>query len=202
MDNGRPGSIDYGFLNFTLANQLVHQNKMYIYYSARPQKQHWYGRLEWQTPIPDPARERGLSDYQALREVLGRYPRCDNSIGVLIMREDGWAELKPSYERGQVITRQFVFEGDTLKVNAHAYGGYVRVEVLDPNFKAYDGFSAEECDPVFSDDPKQIWHTVRWQGNSDVRSLWNKPCRLCFHLHQASLYAFQFEEEPYDSRSY
>ena len=54
-------------------------------------------------------------------------------------------------------------------------------------------FSVEDCDPVYSDDPKQIWHTVRWNGSSDVRALWNKPVRVVFHLHQASLYAFQFE---------
>jgi hypothetical protein len=86
-----------------------------------------------------------------------------------------------------------VFEGDTLKVNADCYGGYVRVEALDPYFKPYEGFSAEDCDAVYSDDPNQIWHSVSWQGSRDVRSLWNKPVRLVFYLHQASLYAFQFE---------
>ncbi|MBI3943959.1 MAG: hypothetical protein HY326_13155 [Chloroflexi bacterium] len=66
------------------------------------------------------------------------------------------------------------------------------VEILDPYFKPYPGFAAADCDLVYADDPQQIWHTVHWQGNSDVRSLWNKPCRLRFDLHQASLYAFQF----------
>ena len=99
---------------------------------------------------------------------------------------------------GKIITRQFVFEGDTLKLNAQAYGGYVKVEVLDPQFKPYEGFSADDCDPVYSDDPKQIWHTVRWKGNTDVRALWNKPVRIVFHLHQASLYAFQFEDTQVD----
>ncbi len=91
--------------------------------------------------------------------------------------------------------RQFVFEGETLKVNANAYGGYIKVELLDSEFKAYNGFSVEDCDSVYSDDPTQIWHTVRWKGKKNVSALWNKPCRLCFHLHQASLYAFQFVDE-------
>ena len=40
----------------------------------------------------------------------------------------------------------------------------------------------------------KIWHTVSWKGKKDVRTLWNKPIRLVFHLHQASIYAFQFVE--------
>ena len=190
-DNGRPGSYDYGFLNESVAGQLVHNGKTYIVYGARPEKQR---------PNIKMATEATFSQAEANRarlvDALGTYPRIDYcSIGVLILREDGWAELKPTYELGKVITRQFVFEGDTLKVNANAYGGYVKVEVLDSEFKEYKGFSAEDCDPVFSDDPEQIWHTVSWKRNTDVSALWNKPCRLCFHLHQASLYAFQFEEE-------
>ena len=37
--------------------------------------------------------------------------------------------------------------------------------------------------------------TLRWQGNSDVRVLRNKPVRIQFHLVEASLYAFQFVTE-------
>ena len=92
---------------------------------------------------------------------------------------------------GQVITRQFVFEGDMLRLNADMSGGFVRVEVLDPNFQPYPGFAAEECDPIHAP-ISQVWHTVSWQGQNDLRMLWNKPVRLLFHLHQASLYAFEF----------
>ncbi len=38
-DNGRPGSYDYGFLNDSVAGQLVHGGKTYIVYGARPEKQ-------------------------------------------------------------------------------------------------------------------------------------------------------------------
>ena len=140
------------------------------------------------------AYEAGKGDWEALGPILGGYPKRPRSVGVLILREDGWAELKPTYERGQFYTRQFVFEGDSLKINADGYGGYIRVEILDPYFKPYRGFSAEECVPVCSDDPNCIWDAVKWNSDADVRTLWNKPCRLRFHLHQASLHAFQFEE--------
>ena len=68
-----------------------------------------------------------------------------------------------------MITRQFVFEGDTMKINADVYGGYITIEIVDPHFKPYDGFSTEDCDPVTTDDPEQIWHTVSWKGKSDLR---------------------------------
>ena len=193
-DHGRPGAYDHGFINDTVAGQLVHGGKSYVVYGARPEKQCWRGGRPTGPRVPEAAFEQWKRDRGQLVDALGTYPRHDFSISALILREDGWAELKPSYERGRVITRQFVFEGDTLRINADAYGGYVRVEAVDPRFEPYEGFSAEECDPVYSDDPAQIWHTVSWRGSRDVRSLWNKPVRLVFHLHQASLYAFQFKE--------
>ena len=87
---------------------------------------------------------------------------------------------QPTYEYGKVYARQFVFEGDCLNINADCYGGYIRVEILDPDFKPYPGFASEDCVPVCSDNPNQIWHTVRWNPDADLRKLWNKPCRLCF----------------------
>jgi len=64
--------------------------------------------------------------------------------------------LLPTYEKGDVVTRQFVFEGKKLKISADVTEGYVRVGVLQPSFQPYEGFSAEECHPVKSDDPKKI----------------------------------------------
>ena len=79
-----------------------------------------------------------------------------------------------------------------MRVNAAAYGGYLRVEALDPTFKSYEGFSAHDCYPLFSGDPKQVWHTDRWPGSPDVCALWNKPVHLVFDLHRTPLYAFEF----------
>ena len=88
---------------------------------------------------------------------------------------------------GASLTRQFVFEGEQLHINADVHGGFIRVEVLDPNFKPYAGFSADDCTPISGGD---TWYTVRWKD--DLQSLWNKPVRLVFHLNQASLYSFEF----------
>ena len=125
------------------------------------------------------------------RQALQGDPRTKRAVGGLILREEGWARLAPEYETGQVYTKQFVFEGDSLRVNADCSYGYVQVEPLDPTFNPYEGFSAELCDPVIGE-PDKIWHTVSWQGKSDLRTLWNKPVRIRFTLHEASIYAFQF----------
>lgn len=191
-DNREPGSCDYGFVAPSVAGQLVHDGRTHILYGAIGDKQHWFSRATDFPIVPEADFAQAKQGWHALGQVYGTYPRRDRSINALILREDGWAELHPVYEEGQVITRQFVFEGDSLRLNADVHGGYIRVEILDPYFKPYPGFSASECDPVYSDDPKRIWHTVRWQGDKALPDLWNKPCRLRIQLHQATLYAFQF----------
>ena len=113
------------------------------------------------------------------------------SVGGLILREDGWAKLAPAYEHGRVVTKQFLFDGSALRVNADCKFGYLKVEVLDTELEAYPGFGEDECEPVHDPDPGRIWHDVSWRGG-EVSSLQGKPVRLVFHLHEASLYSFQF----------
>jgi hypothetical protein len=114
------------------------------------------------------------------------------SSGALLLREDGWAMLKPREEHGSLLTKQFVFEGDQLRINADCNFGHVRAELLNPLFEPYDGFSAADCDAVHATGSGTVWHTVSWKGRTSVRQLWNKPVMIRFHLHEAALYAFQF----------
>jgi hypothetical protein len=200
---GRPGSYDHGFVCNTVAGQLNCDGKTYIVYSARREKQHWHGIKRPENrgaeadfaSLPAKAFERGERNHRELIEAGGQTRKWDAiTISTLILREDGWALLRPTYERGKAITRQFVFEGEELRINADVYGGYIRVEVLDPLFEPYEGFSYEQCEVITSQNADEIWHTVRWRGQSDVSRLWDKPVRLVFHLHHASIYAFQFTE--------
>ncbi len=192
VDTGSPGDQDYGFACFTPAGELVHNGKLVIPYSANPQKQSW---LQQGPPTPLYPQEAYRLQQEAwhAREALQDGPIPKRAVGGLILREDGWAKLVPNYESGQVYTKQFVFEGDALRVNADCSYGYVRVELLDPTFAPYEGFSAEQCDAL-TGGPDEIWHTVSWQGKSDLRALWNRPVRIRFSLREASIYAFQFFE--------
>ncbi len=192
VDTGSPGDQDYGFACFTPAGELVHNGKLVIPYCANPQKQSWLDRGSPSQMYPPEEFERRRQAWQA-RQALQGDPETKRAVGGLILREDGWAKLVPEYETGQVYTKQFVFEGDAVRVNADCSYGYVQVELLDPTFTPYAGFSTELCDPL-TGAPDQIWRTVSWQGKSDLRALWNKPVRIRFTLREASIYAFQFFE--------
>ena len=192
VDTGSPGDQDYGFACFTPAGELVHNGKLVVPYCANPQKQSWLGGTPPRPMYPQDEFERRQKAWRA-RQALQGDPKKKRAVGGLILREDGWARLLPEYETGQVYTKQFVFEGDALRVNTDCHYGYLQVELLDPTFTPYEGFSAVLCDPVIGA-PGQIWHTIHWQGKSDLRALWNKPVRIRFTLHEASIYAFQFFE--------
>jgi hypothetical protein len=188
--NRGPGSIDYGYLDGVAPNYLVHDGRMIIPYLAAPHKQWVTGRSDNPTLVPAEARDESAAELELLRSVGTDPNRLGRSVGALVLREDGWAALRPTRESGRVYTRQFVFEGDTLRVNAACEYGAVRVEALDPYFNPYPGFAAADCAPLHG---AGVWHDVRWQGGSSVRALWDKPVRLRFELKQASLFAFQFE---------
>ncbi len=193
VDNGPYGSQDYGYSCYSCADGMVHDGKMIIPYSAIPVKQWTLPREDWKL-VPASARdkyERDVADANA--RGMGRdKKRGKRAIGGLVMREDGWAMLRPIREEGRVLTKQFVFEGDALRINADCGIGSVRVEALDPSFEPYPGFSAAECAAIHDPGGKTVWHTARWSGKTDVRALWNKPVILRFHLRESALYGFQF----------
>ena len=193
IESEEPGNLLAGHHCFTLSGQIVHQGKSIVLYTSRLEKQNWFDRPAPTPVVPEADFLKGKAEYERRVQIVKAEVNRGRAVSALMLREDGWAELRPTYEQGKVITRQFVFEGNELRVNADTGGGYLRVEVLDPTFKPYPGFSVEECDPIHAP-REQIWHTVTWQGARDLSALWDKPVRLVFHLHQASLYAFEFVE--------
>lgn len=196
VENGEAGSMDYGYVCYTPAGQMVHGGQLIIPYMAGPDKQHWFTRTPPTPIVPEEEFARSKRAWEEMGTALGGWPQRRRTVGALLLREDGWARLRPSYEHGEVITRQFVFEGNALHVNADCGGGYLRVEVLDPYFKPYPGFEAASCLPITG--AKSIWHEVVWQApdgeRADLRAMWDQPVRLQIELHQASIYAFQFRE--------
>ncbi len=199
VENGPPGSQDYGFIAQTPAGALYHDGQMVIPYCAIPTKQWALPRRDW-VMVPEPARrdqERALDEAKGFGTSGGDSStdskRLRRAVGGLLLREDGWAMLRPRNEHGRVLTKQFIFAGNQLRLNADCNFGYIRVELLNPLFEPYQGFSADDCDAVHHG-TESIWHTLTWKGKADVRALWNKPVMIRFHLYQAELYAFQFVE--------
>jgi hypothetical protein len=191
VDNGPPGSQDHGYACFTAAGALTANGQTIIPYSAIPVKQWTIDRADKPVLAPETTRAHLAARYAAARS-FGTDPDATSwrrAVGGLILREDGYAELRCRHKAGRVLTKQFVFAGDRLRINADCGFGHARVELLDPHHQAYEGFSAADCDAIHG---VGLWHTVTWKGQADVRALWNKPVRLAFHLDDASLFGFEF----------
>jgi len=114
-------------------------------------------------------------------------PLKNGGICLATLRADGFASLDAGYDGGQVMTKQFVFTGATLKVNAKANFGQVVVEVLDEKGKPAPGFKREMCEPMQTD---SVDHSIRWKDSS-LADLRGKPVRLRFYLTNARLYSYR-----------
>lgn len=108
-------------------------------------------------------------------------------IGLATLRLDGFVSVDAAGE-GTLTTRPLVFLGDTLQVNAHATGGSLTIEALDPDGKPIPGFRSTDCKPITSD---SVRHVVMWSGQPDCHLLQARPIKLRFHLKNAKLYSFE-----------
>ena len=106
------------------------------------------------------------------------------------VRLDGFVSAWAGLKGGEILTAPIRFDGGQLEANVStSAAGLLRVQILDENARAIDGFSFEDCDDFFGD---TVAHTVTWKGSDDVSSLAGKPIRLCFALSDADLYSYRF----------
>lgn len=201
-DNDPPGGQYYGYLAHSVAGGLYANGKLIIPCSANPHKQRDTRPAGTSAHVPAASGEESQRHIEELAAHGCGNPMMDTvkpdlslqrSIGALVLREDGWAALEPTYERGDVYTTQFVFDGERLLINARCDYGVIRVEVLDGKFEPCSGFSLAESMPVHGP-ADRIWHEVRWASGAALRKLRNKPVRLRFQLLEAALYAFRFAD--------
>lgn len=104
------------------------------------------------------------------------------SIGLAMLRRDGFASMDAGTVEGTLTTRPVVFKGSHLFVNLDAPEGTLRVEVLDETNKIIATSRA-----ISGDKTKQ---RVDWEKRTDLSSLSGKPVRFRFHLTRGQLYAF------------
>jgi hypothetical protein len=191
LDNGPPGSFDYGYVDHFSA-PAVHGGKLHFYYWAVRHKQDWvYFTPERQQSIV-PKELRPAERFRHAPYWYGlpsEERRRLQSVGLATLREHGYVRVQPTYNEGTLLTRQFVFEGDRLYLNLNADFGYALVEVLDDEMQPIEGFGREDCDLVRGD---SVVQQVSWNGNADVRSLWNRPIRLRIQITDCWLYSFFF----------
>ncbi len=115
----------------------------------------------------------------------------DARLALAKLRLDGFFYLEAKRKWGEVTTRPFTLEGDTLEVNIDASQGAFVVEVLDENGQPYDGYG-EKGNPVVKgvDD---LRFTPRWRDDRSLAPLKGKVVKLRFKMKNAKLYAFKIK---------
>lgn len=111
------------------------------------------------------------------------------------LRPDGFISVNAPYAGGELVTKPFTFGGDAnveaLHLNfATSAAGGVKVELQDAAGKPIPGFTLEDSTELVGDD---LDRKVTWKSNPTLQDLAGKPVRLRFVMHDADLYAFQFE---------
>ncbi len=116
------------------------------------------------------------------------YPCPEGSIGLALLRKDGFVSLEAGNAEGTVTTKPFVWPGGVLEINGQTHHGWIRVEVLDMNGKIIPGLSFGECHPLTSD---CIDYQVSWKGAKDLNLLAGGKIKLRFGIKNAHLYSFR-----------
>jgi len=109
------------------------------------------------------------------------------SIGLAMLRRDGFASMDAGAAGGTLETRPVAFEGKFFFVNVDDPTGDLRVEACDEAGRPIAPFTLENCRPVSVD---STIHQVTWKGAEDLGPLRGKPVRFRFNLTSGRLYAF------------
>lgn len=114
------------------------------------------------------------------------------AIGLGKLRLDGFFSLDAKDDPGSLVTRPLRLVHPTLRVNADAGEGSIRVEVLDLDGEPIAPFTLDNCRALEADN---LRHRVTWKGAADLSALQNRDVRLRFVLRDAELYAFWTGDE-------
>ncbi len=109
------------------------------------------------------------------------------SIGMAVLRRDGFASMEAGEKGGSLTTNTLGFNGRHLYVNADCPKGELRVEVLDETGQVIAPYTKENCLPISADKTRQ---QVQWKGAPTLDGARGKPVKFRFHLTQGSLYSF------------
>jgi hypothetical protein len=109
------------------------------------------------------------------------------SVGLAMLRRDGFASMDADEKGGTLTTRSVIFRGTHLFVNAACASGELRAEVLGAEGHAIAPFTLANSKPFSADKTLQ---RLEWNGATDLAALSGKPVRIRFHLTNGSLYAF------------
>lgn len=160
-------------------------------------------------PVGPPIRrgERLLFYYSGFLRGQEEQGDFTGGIGLATLKVDRFVEQRAGATTGYLLTREFILEGKSLRVNVEMHKSTnlpveprLRVEILrhppmgqHEGFRgAYEGFSFDDCDPLSIDHTDAI---VTWKGNSDLSALAGKPVYLRFELQNMGIFSFRIAGE-------
>lgn len=114
------------------------------------------------------------------------------SVGMALLRRDGFASMEADAVGGTLTTRPVRFSGRQLFVNVDCPAGELRVEILDEGGRVIEGFDKEACLPIAVD--RTLW-AVNWRSGSDLSELAGRPVSFRFHLTNGRLYSFWVSQD-------
>ncbi|PKQ45399.1 glycosyl hydrolase family 32 [Confluentibacter flavum] len=153
------GDWDRGYIHAVGGGCLVVGDKLYFYYSA------WSG----------------------ISPKLKNDMYAGGSMGLAILRRDGFVSLNADEEWGTLITRPVIFNGDYMFVNVDSKEGELQVEILNEDYEPFKPFLRESCKIISVDSTIQ---EVNWERVKDLGALKGKKVRFKFYLKKGSLYSF------------
>lgn len=110
------------------------------------------------------------------------------SVGLAVLRRDGFASMDAEGDTGTLTTRPVVFQGTRLFVNVDtAAQGELRVEVLDETGRPLAPFTLGRSTAITADKTLQA---ITWGPEADLSALRGRPVRFRFHLRNGRLFAF------------
>ena len=90
---------------------------------------------------------------------------------------------------GDLLTREFALDTDTLALNANASGGRILVEVCDPEGRTLEGFGKADAVPVEGDGLRE---PVAFRGGAELSRLAGRTVRLRIHVTNATVFGLAF----------
>jgi hypothetical protein len=113
-------------------------------------------------------------------------------VSRVVQRLDGFVSADAAYDGGELTTVPLVFKGRELRLNTDTGAlGALRVELLDEQGRALEGFRESECDAI---NGNFIDRRVTWRGSGNVGGLEGRVVRIRFVMRSAKLFAFRFAE--------
>lgn len=123
--------------------------------------------------------------------IAEHYGWSDHRLRRVTVRPHGFASINAGYAGGEVVTRPFVFSGETLRLNySTSAAGSVTVAVMDAAGTPLPGLDADDMDPMFGD---ALDEPVRWREGGDLSAIAGQPVRLRFRLRDADVFAFRVQ---------